>query len=58
MHQNMLDDTPKGAMTCLSNMSQETDGNVHGGLCGLNAPVKQLQFKKSFYRLINLSVNP
>ena len=34
-HQNVLYDMPKAAMTCLSNMLQETDGNVHGGLCGL-----------------------
>jgi len=45
---------PKAAMTCMSNMLQETDGNVHG----LHAPVKHPQFKKRFYRLIDLSVNP
>lgn len=56
-HQNVLHDMPKAAITCLSNMSQETDGNVHGGRCGLNAPIKQLQFKNSFYRFINLIVN-
>jgi hypothetical protein len=38
----------------MSNMAQENNGNVHGGLCGLYAPVKQRKFKKSVYRLIKL----